>query len=125
MTNIFKFNINSNVINKNTTNNYIPEKKQNLLITDTLCNTIYNNEINNNCKTNVKQYTFYNVIGKEIYTQFEIFLFEDNVLSYLLLKSVNDGYIKPYVKYNVSSFNNNGIFSNIQSVFYEFNLLGF
>ena len=125
MTYNFKFNIKYDLINKTSIENYISDKKQNLVISEALYNTVYNNNPENTyCKTNIKKYIFYSAVGKQTYTEFEIYLFQDNVLSYLLLKYVNDNYMKPFIKYDVKSFVSNGIFSNIESVYYEFNSVG-
>ena len=122
MTYIFQFNTKSDIIKKTSYEDYIPDKKQNLIIDESLYNTTYNNISNNNlCKTNIKNYTFYSTVGKQTNIEFDIFIFENNVINNLLLKSVNHTYIKPFVKYKVTSFVSNGIFSNIQSVYYEFN----
>ena len=87
-------------------------------------NTSYNNISDNLCKTNIKNYIYYNANGKQSYTEFEIYIYQNNVLNYLLLKINNDDYLKPSVKYNLNLITSNGLFSNIQSVYYEFNSYG-
>lgn len=122
---IFKFNIKSNIIQKNSVEDFLTNTRQYLLITDTLYTTNYNNNINpNNCKTNIKKYIYYNNKGKQIYTDFEIFLYENNELNYILLQFVENYYVKAYIPYKVELFTSTGIFSDIESVSYEFNASG-
>ena len=124
MTYIFKFNTKSDIIQKTSSEHYIPDKKQNLIINDSLYNTSYNNISDNLCKTNIKNYIYYNANGKQSYTEFEIYIYHNDTLNYLLLKSMNDTYLEPSVKYNLNLITSNGIFSNIKSVSYEFNSKG-